>query len=99
MQGIRLDANIVLGLHEVEEVVIIPLDSSRFCRARSLSVNLKPFLTRRCNPSKSPQENALGLGGHLFGDIRVVYPVGGLVLGGQDQLPPVEAVRAIIDGL
>ena len=48
---------------------------------------------------KGPQKNPFGLGSHLFGDVRVIYPVGRLVPGGQDQLPPVEAITAVVQGL
>ena len=43
-----------------------------------------------------PQQNALQLGAHLLDQKWVVRAVGGLVLGGQDELATEEAVRMVI---
>ena len=97
--GIRLEPDIVLGLHEVKEVVVVPLDQLPVLPGSVALGELEAILDQTLQALKSPQENPFGLGGHLLGDIRAIHPVGGLVLGGEDQLPPVETIASVIQGL
>ena len=82
--GIRLEPNIVLGLHEVEEVVVVPLDQLPVLPGAVTLGELEAISDQALQPLKGPQENPFGLSSHLLGDIRIVHPVSGLVPGGQD---------------
>ena len=97
--GIRLEPDIVLGLHEVKEVVVVPLDQLPVLPGSVALGELEAILEQTLQALKSPQENPFGLGGHLLGDVRVVHRSAGLSLGGQDQLPTVEAITSVIQGL
>ena len=76
--GICFEADIVLRLHEVEEVVIVPLDKLPVAPGAVAFSELKAILDKTLQALKSPQKNPFGLGGHLLGDVRVVHPVGRL---------------------
>src|SRR5699024_8124626 len=97
--GIRFETDVVLSFHEVEEIVVVPPDQLLVAPGTVALGELEAVPNETLQALKGPQENSFGLSSHLLGDIRVICPVGGLVSGGQDQLSPVEAVRAIIQGL
>ena len=97
--GIRLEPNVVLGLHEVKEVVVVPLDQLPVLPGSVALGELEAILDQTLQALKSPQENPFGLGGHLLSDVWIIHPVSGLVLGSQNQLPPVEAIASVIQGL
>src|SRR5699024_310263 len=84
--GICFEADIILRLHEVEEVVIVPLDKLPVAPGTVAFSELKAIPDKTLQALKGPQKNPFGLGSHLLGDIRVIHPTGGLVPGGQDQL-------------
>ena len=95
----KLEPDIVLGLHEVIEVVVVPLDQLPVLPGSIALGELEAVPDKALQPLKGPQENPFGLSGHLLGDVRVIHPVSRLVLGGKNQLPTVEAVASIIQGL
>ena len=53
--------------------------------------HLQPLQALKC-----PKQDALDLGRHLLGNVRVIHTGEGLVLGGQDELTAIETVRAVI---
>ena len=50
-------------------------------------------------PLDCPEKYSLSLGAHLFGDVRVVDSVRGLVLCRENDLPPEEADAAVVQTL
>ena len=60
---------------------------------------LEAVLYQPLQALKRPQQDAFDLCRHLLGNVRVVHTGQGLVLGCQDELAAVKAVRTVVQGL
>ena len=80
--GICFETDIVLRIHEIKEVVVVPFDQLPVAPGTVALGKLEAIPDQILQAFKGPQENPLGLGGHLLGNVRIVHPAGGLVLGG-----------------
>ena len=93
---VRLEAEIALGLHEVDDIVAAALDGVHVGGGSFADREAEIVLHQPVQPFQTPEQDALQLGAHLLHKEGVVCAVGGLVLGGQDELAAKEAVRMVI---
>ena len=93
---VRLEAEIALGLHEVDDIVAAALDGVHVGSGSFADREAEIVLHQPVQPFQTPEQDALQLGAHLLHKKRVIRAVGGLVLGGQDELTAKEAVRMVI---
>ena len=93
---VRLEAEVTLRFHEVDDVVAAALDGVHVGSGTFADREAEVVLHQPVQPFQTPQQNALQLGAHLLHKERVIRAVGRLVLGGQDELAAEEAVRMVI---
>ena len=93
---VRLEAEIALGLHEVDDVVAAALDGVHVGGGSFADREAEIVLHQPVQPFQTPEQDAFQLGAHLLHEERVIRAVGGLVLGGQDELAAKEAVRMVV---
>ena len=93
---VRLEAKVALGFHEVNDVVAAALDGVHVGSGTFADGKAEIILHQPVQPFQTPQQDAFQLGAHLLHEERVIRAVGGLVLGGQDELAAKETVRMVI---
>ena len=93
---VRLEAEVAFGLHEVDDIVAAALDGVHVGGGSFADREAEVVLHQPVQPFQTPQQDAFQLGTHLFDKERVIHAVGGLVLGGQDELTAKEAVRMVV---
>ena len=93
---VRLEAEIALGLHEVDDIVAAALDGVHIGGGSFADREAEIVLHQPVQPFQTPEQDAFQLGAHLLHKERVVCAVGRLVLSGQDKLAAEEAVRMVI---
>ena len=93
---VRLETEVALGLHKVDDIVAAALDGVHVGGGSFADREAEVVLHQPVQPFQTPEQDALQLGAHLFDKERVIHAVGGLVLGGQDELATKETVRMVI---
>ena len=93
---VRLEAEIALGFHEVDDIVAAALDGVHVGSSFGADREAEVILHQPVQPFQTPQQDAFQLGTHLLHKERVVCAVGRLVFGGQDELTAKEAIRMVI---
>ena len=87
---VRLEAEITLGLHEVDDVVAAALGGVYVGGGFRADRKSEVILHQPVRPFQTPQQDALQLSIHLLHREGAVRAVGRLVLGGQDMSSLVE---------
>ena len=93
---VRLESEIALGFHEVDDIVAAALDSVHVGSSTFADCEAEIVLHQPVQSFQTPQQDALQFGAHLLYEEGVVRAVGGLVLGCQDKLAAKETVRMVI---
>ena len=93
---VRLETEVALGLHEVDDIVAAALDGVHVGSGSFADREAEIVLHQPVQPFQTPQQDALHLGTHLLHKEGVVCAVGRLVLCGQDELAAKEAVRMVV---
>ena len=91
-----LEAEIALGLHEVDDIVAAALDGVHVGGGSFADREAEIVLHQPVQPFQTPEQDALQFGAHLLHKEGVIRAVSRLVLGGQDELAAEEAVRMVI---
>ena len=91
-----LEAEIALGLHEVDDIVAAALDGVHVGGGSFADRETEVVLHQPVQPFQTPEQDAFQLGAHLLHKERVIRAVSRLVLGGQDELTAEEAVRMVV---
>ena len=78
---VRLEAEIALGFHEVDDIVATALDGVHVGGGFGADREAEVILHQPMQPFQTPQQDALQLGAHLLYKEGVVRSVGRLVLG------------------
>ena len=87
---VRLEAEIALGHHEVDDIIAAALDGVYVGSGFRADRKSEVILHQPVRPFQTPQQDALHLGTHLLHKEGVVRAIGRLVLGGQDMSSLVE---------
>ena len=87
---VRLEAEIALGHHEVDDIVAAALDGVYVGGGFRADRKSEVILHQPVRPFQTPQQDALQLGTHLLHREGVIRAIGRLVLGGQDMSSLVE---------
>ena len=90
---VRLEAEIALGFHEVDDIVAAAFDGVHIGSGFGADRKAEAVLHQPVQPFQTPEHDALQLGTHLFDKERVVCAVGRLVLSGQDKLAAKETIN------
>ena len=93
---VRLEAEIALGLHEVDDIVAAALDGVHVGSGSFADRETEIVLYQPVQSFQTPEQDAFQLGAHLLHEEGVVRAVSRLVLGGQDELTAEEAVRMVV---
>ena len=93
---VRLEAEVALGFHEVDDIVAAALDGVHVGGGSFADREAEIVLHQPVQPFQTPEQDAFQLGAHLLHKEGVINAVGGFVLGGQDKLAAKEAVRMVI---
>ena len=93
---VRLEAEVALGLHEVDDIVAAAFDGIHVGGGSFADREAKIVLHQPVQPFQTPEQDAFQLGAHLLHKERVIRAVSRLVLGGQDKLAAKETVRMVI---
>ena len=93
---VRLEAEIALGFHKVNDIVAAALDGVHVGGGFRADRETEVVLHQPVQSFQTPQQDALQLGAHLFDKERVIYTVSRFVLGGQDKLAAEEAIRMVV---
>ena len=93
---VRLEAEVALGLHEVDDIVAAALDGVHVGRGSFADREAEIVLHQPVQPFQTPEQDAFQLGAHLLHKEGVICAVSRLVLGGQDELAAKETVRMVV---
>ena len=93
---VRLETEIALGLHEVDDIVAAAFDGVHVGSGSFADRETEIVLHQPVQSFQTPQQDALQLGAHLFHKEGVIRAVSRLVLGGQDKLAAKETVRMVV---
>ena len=93
---VRLEAEVALGLHEVDDIVAAALDGVHVGGGSFADREAEIVLHQPVQPFQTPEQDAFQLGAHLLHKEGVIRAVGRLVLSGQDKLAAKETVRMVV---
>ena len=87
---VRLETEVALGLHEVDDVVAAAFDGVHVGGGSFADREAEVVLHQPVQPFQTPEQDAFQFGAHLLHKEGVVRAIGRLVLGGQDMSSLVE---------
>ena len=93
---VSLEMEVALGFHEVDNIVAAALDGVHVGSGSFADRETEIVLNQPMQPFQTPEQDAFQLGAHLLHKEGVIHAVGGLVLGGQDELAAKEAIRMVV---
>ena len=93
---VRLETEVALGLHEVDDIVAAALDGVHVGSGSFADREAEIVLHQPVQPFQTPEQDAFQLGAHLLHKEGVIRAVSRLVLGGQDKLAAKETVRMVV---
>ena len=78
---VRLEAEVALGLHKVNDIVAAALDGVHIGSGFGANRKAEVILYQPMQPFQTPEQDAIQLGAHLLDKERVIRTVGRLALG------------------
>ena len=88
-----------LGFQKVKHIVVVPLNGLPVLFGALAFGELEVVCHQPLQSRKGPEEYALDFCLHLFGKVGIIHAVNRFLFGGQNQLPPIEAVASVKEGL
>lgn len=93
---ICLIAKVALRVQKIKDVVAVPFDGLQIGGSFGTDRELVAVPQQSLQAIQTPQQDAFQFCGQGFYKERVIFPVCWAVFGSQDELPPPETVRVVV---